>query len=184
MENQEKKKPYVAYEYKEIVANKERAGFLLDSYENFGWEINERLTEGVTSGADSFQKSVVILHLKRNRKIVNKMELTRLQRNFEACVREIDLLERSKSSKATMYALLIGIMGTVFMASSVFAVTAPVPNIPLCIILAIPALAGWILPYFVFRKIIGENTEKANELIERKYDEICEICEKGHRLIH
>ena len=70
------------------------------------------------------------------------------------------------------------------MAGSVLALTAPVPNIPLCIILAIPALAGWILPYFVFRKIIGENTEKVNELIEKKYDEICEICEKGNRLMH
>ena len=42
------------------------------------------------------------LRLKRDRKIVNKTELTRLQRNFEACVREIQSLENSKTSKATI----------------------------------------------------------------------------------
>ena len=83
-----------------------------------------------------------------------------------------------------MYALLIGILGTAFMAGSVFAVTAPAPNIPLCILLAIPGFAGWILPCFVFRKVVAGNVEKVNELVEKKYDEISEICEKGHRLIH
>ena len=111
------------------------------------------------------------------------MELTRLQRNFEACVNEIEALEKAKTSKATMRALTAGIVGTAFMAGATFAVTADPPHIILCIILAIPAFIGWILPYFIYRKTAAEETEKMNRLIEEKYDEIYAICEKGSRLL-
>lgn len=49
----------------------------------------------------------VTLHLKRDRRIINKMELTRLQRNFEACAREIDKLERAKTSAATAWSIAV-----------------------------------------------------------------------------
>lgn len=121
--------------------------------------------------------------MKRNRKLVNKMELTRLQRNFEACVHEIEELEKSKTSVAAMYALTVGILGTAFMAGSTFAVTAQPPHIILCIVLAIPGFLGWIFPYFLYKKIIRKRTEKITPLIEEKYDEIYEICEKGNKLL-
>lgn len=111
------------------------------------------------------------------------MELTRLQRNFEACVSEIEALEKSKTSSATMYALSLAMIGTAFMAGSVFAVTASPPHIILCILLAIPGFLGWILPYFLYKRIVGKQTEKLTPLIEKKYDEIYEICEKGNKLL-
>ena len=97
----------------------------------------------------------VILRLKRDRKIINKMELTRLQRNFESCVREIDMLEKSKTSAATVYALIIAVIGTAFMAGATFAVTAQPPHISLCILFAIPGFIGWIHPYFIDGQSIG-----------------------------
>ena len=112
------------------------------------------------------------------------MELTRLQRNFEACVNEIEELEKSKTSAATIYALVIVILGTAFMAGSVFAVTAQPPHIVLCILLAIPGFIGWIIPYFVYEKTVKKQTEKVIQLIEEKYDEIYKICEKGNKLLH
>lgn len=125
-----------------------------------------------------------LVRLKRDRKIINKAELTRLQRNFEACASEIEALERSKTAKATAAAIALGILGTAFMAGSVFAVTAQPPLIALCIILAVPAFAGWILPYFLYKNIVKTQTEKITPLIEKKYDEIYEICEKGNSLLH
>lgn len=169
-------KDFIAYDYKEVVADSGKVSFLLDGYENFGWKPDENT---VVNGA----AKKIILHMKRNRKIANKAELTRLQRNFEACVKEIDVLELSKTSKATSLALIVGVIGTAFMAGSVFAITAATPQILLCIILAIPGFAGWILPYFVYRKVNAEQTERMDELIEKKYDEIYEICEKGNRLL-
>lgn len=184
MEHEESgKKGFVAYDYKEICTDKNKVSFMLDGYENFGWEADGNVYESPEAVQNPHQQKKAILHLKRNRKIVNKTELTRLQRNFEACVNEIDLLEKSKTSKATTYALLLGIVGTAFMAGSVFAVTAPQPHIILCILFAVPGFVGWILPYFVYRKVVREQTEKVNVLIEQKYDEVYSICERGNRLL-
>lgn len=177
------RKNFVGYEYKEVIAESSRISFLLDGYECFGWELDEKRRENTENKNPSYPKKEVI-HLKRNRKIINKMELTRLQRNFEACVKEIEALEKSKTSAATIYALVAGIIGTAFMAGSVFAVTAQPPDIILSIILAVPAFVGWIVPYFLYRRITGKQTEKLTPLIEQKYDEIYEICEKGNKLLY
>lgn len=180
-DNENRQKRFVGYEYKEVVSESSRMPLLMDGYECFGWELNEQLSPNSTSAAGAGKK--MTLYLKRNRSIVNKMELTRLQRNFEACVNEIDKLEISKTSKATAYALILGILGTAFMAVATFAVTAQPPYILLCILFAIPGFLGWIFPYFVYKKEVVRQTERINPLIEKKYDEIYELCEKGNKLL-
>lgn len=178
------RKEYISYDYKEIHAEEEKVSFLLDSYECFGWEVDEKMSAVRDNiHARSYSPKVTI-HLKRNRKILNKMELTRLQRNFEACMKEISVLEGRKTSTASMRALTIGLIGTAFMAGSVFAVTAQPPIIWLCIILAVPAFICWLLPVFVYKKLLEKSSEQINPLIEAKYDEIYEICEKGNKLLY
>ena len=173
---------FVGYEYKEVITNAEKVSFLIDGYENFGWVIDENISRNIP-GNTTYPHANVVLQLKRDRKIMNKMELTRLQRNFEFCIKEIDHLERSKTSDATMYALVVGIIGTVFMAGSVFAVTATPPMIVLCILLVVPAFAGWILPYYIFKNVVRKRTVKVTSLIEEKQDEVYEICKKGNKLL-
>lgn len=181
-ESEKQKKSFVGYEYKEIVADSSRASFLVDGYENFGWELAENMIEGkIHPNAGPMKK--VVIRLKRDRKIINKMELTRLQRNFEACVNEIEALEKSKSSVATGSSLALGIIGTAFMAGSTFAVTADPPLIVLSIVLAVPGFLGWIFPYFLYKKLLEKQTKKVSPFIEEKYDEIYEICEKGNKLL-
>lgn len=171
---------YIGYEYKEITVNADQAAMYLDSYENFGWIVEEESS----GGKDPYRrKNQVKIRMKRDRKILNKMELTRLQRNFEACIHEIDLLERAKTSAATMWAILIGIVGTAFIAGSTFAVTSEPPIVWLCILLAVPGFVGWTLPYFVYRSVVKKQTEKLQPLIEQKLDEAYEVCEKGHELL-
>lgn len=181
---EEKRKDFIAYEYEEIITDRKNVSLFLDGYENFGWETDENIYDKIPPKNTLTNQNKVILRLKRNRKIVNKMELTRLQRNFASCVREIEEMERRKTSHATMYALIIALIGTAFMAGSVFAVTAEPPHILLCILLAIPAFIGWILPYFVYRKTVEIQTKKVNPLIEEKYEEIYALCEKGNKLLH
>ena len=177
------KRNFVGYEYKEIAVDSRKVSLLLDGYESFGWQPDE-IPYGTKENIYSPYQQKVVFHLKRNRKIVNKVELTRLQRNFEACVREIEELEKQKTSKATIYSLVLALAGTAFMAGSVFAVTAQPPQILLCILLAIPAFAGWIAPLFVYRKTVSAQTKRITPLIEEKYDEIYEICEKGNKLLY
>ena len=156
---------------------------LLDGYENFGWEVNESLpANGMSNRPGSVGRTLI--RLRRDRKIINKMELTRLQRNFEACIAEIQTLEKSRTSAAAAYALALGIFGTAFMAGSTFAVTAQPPHVILCILLAVPGFLGWIFPYFLYKKVKKKQIEKLTPLIEAKYDEIYELCEKGSRLLY
>lgn len=170
------KKSFVGYEYKEITVSENMVSMYLDCYENFGWLPEKELS-------NVGKPHYVTIRMKRDRKIINKMELTRLQRNFEACVLDLEKLERAKTSAATIWSLVVGIAGTVFMAGSTFAVTHEPPVIWLCVLLAIPGFIGWIFPYFVYRKVVKRQTERVEPLIEQKMDEIYEVCEKGHSLL-
>ncbi len=180
-DKENRQKRFVGYEYKELVSESRRMPLLMDGYECFGWELNGQLSTNSTNTAGAGKK--MTLYLKRNRSIVNKMELTRLQHNFEACVDEIEKLENNKTSRATVYALILGLLGTAFMAGATFAVTAQPPHILLCILLAIPGFLGWIFPYFVYKKEVVRQNERVKPLIEKKYDEIYELCEKGNKLL-
>lgn len=171
------KKNYVGYEYKDIKVNNNQISMYLDAYENFGWSLDEN-NPGIKDGVTT------TLHLKRDRKIMNKMELTRLQQHYEDCMRQIKSLEQSKTQNATIVSMTVGILGTAFMAGSVFAITANPPIIWLGILLAIPALIGWIVPYFLFRTMKAQKEEKIQPWIENKQNEIYEICEKGYHLIN
>ena len=173
---------FVGYEYKELSVDSDKLSFMIDGYEAFGWEIDENVVN--TKAVSPLPTNgTAVLRLKRNRKIINKTELTRLQRNFEACVNEIDALEKAKTTKATVVALVVAMIGTAFMAGAVFAITASTPHIALCTFLAFPGIIGWILPYFIYKRIATKETEKMTVLIEAKYDEIYEICEKGNKLL-
>ncbi|MGN1179996.1 MAG: hypothetical protein ACI4SD_02190 [Suilimivivens sp.] len=176
MQEEKDRKSFIGYEYKEITVNEDQVSMYLDCYENFGWAIEDERS-------DIRNQHHVTIRMKRDRKIINKMELTRLQRNFEACALDLGRLERAKTTAAMIWALIIGIAGTVFMAGSTFAVTHEPPIIWLCILLAVPGFVGWILPYFVYRKIVQKQTEKLQPLVEQKLEEIYEVCEKGHSLL-
>lgn len=167
---------FVGFEYMELNVTREKLSFYLDAYENFGWEADEKAAVRERSG-------LTALTLRRDRRITNKAELTRLQHNFEACVEDVKALERAKTSSATILALVVGLIGTIFMAGSVFAVTADPPHILRCVLLAVPAFAGWIAPWFLFRWRTRQKTQQLTPLIEEKYEEIYSLCERGHQLL-
>ena len=169
-------KDFVGYEYKEVVTTSEMVSLLLDCYQNFGWLPDENIT-------NIKHNSTVIIHLKRDRRIVNKAELTRMQRQFEGCIEELDTLKRAKTLHATMVAILVGVIGTAFIAGAVFAVTAEPPQVLLCILLAIPGFLGWILPLFLYQKLTLRKTKQLAPLIEEKYEELYHLCEKGNKLL-
>ena len=165
---------FIGYEYKELVVDRDKEGVYADGYPNFGWQLEN-------SAVPIFGLSSVSLKFKRDRKIRNKAELTRLQRQFESNVSEIEKLEQSKTTTAMITSFSIGLIGTACMAGSVFAFLGGM--IPLCIVLAVPALIGWALPYFSFIRLRNKRTEKIAPLIEQQYDSIYEVCEKAHGLL-
>jgi len=170
-------KDYIGYDYKTVIADSDKASMYLDAYENFGWIPDDSVIVKQFIG-------VVTLKLKRDRKILNKAELTRLQQHFEACMDDIAALEKTKIMKATMYSITVGLIGTAFLAGSVFAVTHVPPMILLCVLLGIPGLIGWALPYKLFMIFAKKRIAEITPLIDQKYDEIHEICAKGNALLH
>ena len=62
--------------------------------------------------------------------------------------------------------------------------TAQPPSVILSILLAVPGFIGWIIPYFLYKRVVGKQTEKLESLIDQKRDEIYEICEKGNKLLY
>lgn len=165
---------FVGFEYQDITIKRAMGSVYADGYENFGWTMEG--TSNPPTKVDS-----VTLKFKRDRKIRNKAELTRLQRQFDACVSEIQSLDFSKYVKASAVAYGIGIIGTAFMAGSVFAVTSNM--IALCVVLAVPGFIGWALPYLCYRKINQKKTEEIMPLIDQKYDELYAVCEKASGLL-
>ncbi len=168
-------KNFIGYEYKDVTVKRSMEAVYTDGYTNFGWAL-----EGTSVPLQSVGS--VVMKFKRDRKIRNKAELSRLQRQFEACVNEIENLEQSKYIGSSAAAFTIGIVGTAFMAGSVFSFIAGM--LPLSILLAVPGFVGWIIPYFCYLAIQKRKTDQVTPLIDQKYDEIYEVCEKANNLIN
>lgn len=166
---------FVSYEYREVNTKKKMQPIYADHYSNFGWTLEDNID--MLGKPDS-----VTMKYKRDRKLRNKAELTRLQRQFDGYVKEILKLDASKSIVAAAVAYTVGVLGTAFMAGSVFAVTAS--NVGLCVVFAIPGFIGWVIPYLLFRKISSKKTEQVNPHIEELYDELFEVCEKANALLN
>jgi len=167
-------KDFIGYEYKNVTVRRNSADLYADSFPSFGWSL-----EGMSvpiGGVNS-----VTMKFKRDRKIHNKAELTRLQRQFEAQVAEVECLEASKGMGASAAAYIIGIIGTAAMAGSVFAYLANM--IILSIALAVPAFIAWAITYFCYKNIRNRKTERVTPIIDGKYDEIYEVCEKANSLL-
>jgi len=168
------KSNYIGYEYRDIAVDREMESLYVDSYQSFGWTLENKaqLPLGL---------SRVNMKFKRDRKIRNKAELTRLQRQFDACINQIEKMESSKASTASVVAFTIGIIGTAFLAGSVFSFLGNL--IVLCIVLAIPGFVGWIIPYFLYNSTYAKKTAKVAPFIDGKYDEIYELCERASSLL-
>lgn len=175
--NQENIETYTSFDYKKISLNTDTDMQYLDGIKMFGWGVDDQKTSTSENGTMNYV-------LKRNRNIINKTELTRLEKNFDFCFHEIIRLQNSVKSKATINALTIGFIGTCFMAGSTFAITHEPPIIWLCAVLAIPGFIGWILPYFVYKKSSIKQQSTIEQFIKNNYDEIEQICNKATLLIN
>ena len=86
MENQKENKP-LTYDYKTVRVKRDMEAMYTDAYENLGWEVTS------TTLADA-SLSYVNVSFKRDRKIVNKTELNKLQDEIDEVLTNI---EKTKS---------------------------------------------------------------------------------------
>lgn len=164
------------FDYTKVTVEDDYVSQYMDDFESFGWQQDENLSTESAGGKTT-------LHFKRSRSILNKTELIRLQRHYEACMREISALKASEETWATIASLTCGIVGCAFMAGAVFAVTAAVPIIWLTVLLGIPGFALWGAAYFINKIVRTRRTAQVEPLIDAKYDEACTVCEKARQLL-
>lgn len=162
---------FIGYEYKQVLVPRKLASIYADYYPFFGWELQDTSQYHATS---------VSLTFKRNRKIKNKVEINSCQRQFEDSVSTISNLENSKTTRASIIAFTLGILGTVFMALATFSYLYGL--IVACVILAIPGFAGWALSYVFYRKTIKKRTAVVEPQIDREFETLYSSCEKAHAL--
>ena len=148
---------FVGFEYLEVSAKRSMESMYVDGYRNFGWEFEGASAQEAGSGA-------VRLKFKRDRRIPSKAELTRLQRQFEACALEIEALERSKTTAAAIAAFTIGLAGSAFLGGAVFAYLNGL--LPLMVILAVPGFLGWIAS--AIRRFSGAGRSRPRPSSSRK----------------
>ena len=165
------------FDYLKVTVEEALLSQYIDGYEKFGWRMDENVPT-----AKSRDKAT--LHMKRSRYIINKVELTRLQQHYEACMEEIRTLEASIRSVPALVSLILVLVGCGFMAGSVFAVIAAPPIIWLVVLLAIPGFFLWAAAYFCYKLTKKRRIQKVMPLMEAKYDEAYEVCEKAFRLTH
>ena len=164
-------------DYLKVTVREDLLSRYIDGYEKFGWRMDENVPTKKSMGK-------AVLHMKRSRHIINKVELTRLQQYYEACMNEVYVLEASISSVPLTVSLIYGLLGCGFVAGSVFAVTASQPMIALTVLLAAPGFFLWAAAYFRYKPAKKRRVQKVTPLIEAKYDEAEQVCEKAFRLSH
>ncbi|GAA2182483.1 hypothetical protein GCM10009785_21940 [Brooklawnia cerclae] len=170
---------YVAYEYLTVQADRDLEPLYKDTYRSFGWII-ENTTTGVLAGGAP-NPTTVTLKLKRDRRIRNRPLVNELQRKAESAMEAIHDLENSRTSTALAVALAIGIVGSAFLAGSVFAIEAGlwVLSIPLGAV----GLLGWLAGYLAHGRIKARKTTQTAPLIDEQYEIIYDASEQAARLL-
>lgn len=182
-------KDFVAYEYLSINVTSEKEALYTDCYENFGWRLTNN-SNGLVDKEDYYinnsnvnGKKIVNLKFKRDRKIPNKAKVISLQKKLENGLKELERLESEPTTKGSIYAVIIAVIGTIFLALSVFSITATNPMIIIGIITGIIGLTGWFLSYPVYKKIKTKQENINTPLIEEQYNDIYDSCEQAKKII-
>lgn len=165
---------FIAYEYLEQRIPKAMQNAYVDGYVNFGW--------AVTDTTPDIGKNTVTLKLKRDRNLPEKAALNRLQKQFEQEMASAASMESSKTSIPTMIALGVGLLGTVFMAGSVFAYIGGL--LLLSIVLAVPGFIGWGLAYLSFNWAQTRRMAKLGPVLQQSYDTAADYCKQAFELMH
>ncbi|MGO4784439.1 hypothetical protein [Cryobacterium sp. W22_MBD10_FK3] len=163
-----------AYEYTTIRVPRDLESIYADSYRNFGW-----ITEATETGLPG--ATTVTLRLKRDRALKNRPLVAELQRQADVALVAIAALERSASTAALGLSIGVGIVGTAFLAGSVFSLEAGL--VPLSIVLGAVGLVGWLAGYLVHGRVLAQRTARVIPLVDAQYDVVYQSGERASHLL-
>ena len=193
---------FVAYEYKTVNATRDSAGMYIDCMENFGWTLIEtdgydaqvllsnlnpvNLGRNIASAAQTFGETAdttpaITLKFKRDRRIDNKQQLDKLEREYEAAMSAITRIERKNEAQTMGVSLGTGIIGAVFVGLSVYNFVSS--NIILGVLFAAVGAIGWAVGFFSNRKVGRKKSVQTEPTIQEQLDIAYGACEQAHALL-
>ncbi len=181
MENKEikivkKGNDFVTYDYITIEVDNTKISLYVDTYENLGWELTNTVSRLFNTE----------LAFKRNRKVTNKKELLKLQRNIEESLYNIARLENSKINKVMISALVLGIPASLVMGGGMALIMTQPDNVKAFIVglaLGVVGLVTCIFNPIIYNKKVARNIRRVNPLIEEEYDKIASVAEQVQELL-
>lgn len=170
---------YTAYEYLTVHADRDLEPLYSDTYRNFGWIVEATISSVL--GGGTANPNTVTIKLKRDRRIRNRPLINELQRKAENALQTIRDLERSRTTTAAAAAFGIGIVGSAFLAGSVFAIEAGLWLV--AIPLGAVGLLGWLAGWLAHGRIRAHRTGQIAPLTEHQYELLYEAGEQAARLL-
>lgn len=158
---------FVGYEYTSVRVSAARESMVVDSYRNFGW-----LPDGSRNG---------MLRFKRDRSLLNKTELTRLQRQFDSHLRELDSLEKVPGHKSSLIGWCVGLLGCVFLGGATFSYLGGF--MVLMVVLAVPGFLCWLGAAPIANKIRRIVEVRNEPAIDHLYDMNYDVCRRANSLL-
>lgn len=170
-------KDFISYEYKTKQIKSKDQTIVMDIYEAFGWE--------VTTVTPTFSDNVT-LSLKRDRKQKHKQELIKLERQSEELFQTIESLNKSKTSKASVFAYIFGCFASLVLGGGMSLTMVVENNIPVFVCGIILGLIGFSLcgvNYFIYKKIVEKQTRQLSPIIDDNEEKLANLLEKSNNLL-
>lgn len=159
---------FVGYEYTSVRADGAHESMVIDAYRNFGW-----LPDGSRRGGE--------LHFKRDRNLLNRTELTRLQRQFDSHMRELETLGKAPARKSSIIGWCVGLIGCVFLGGATFSYLGGLMG--LMVALAIPGFLCWLGVGPLAKRIRKIMTERNEPAIDHLHDVNYDVCRRANSLL-
>ena len=196
------KENFVAYEYKTVKATRDSAGVHIDCMENFGWTLVENegydvqtllsnlnpvnFGRNIAGAAQTFGETAdgtppMTLKFKRDRRIENKQELEKLERDYEAALAAIHKTERKNAAQTMGISMGTGIIGTVFIGLGIYNFVSS--NTVLGVLFTAVGAIGWVIGFFSNAKVSKKKSVQTEPSIQEQLDIVYNTCEKAHALL-
>lgn len=172
------KEKAIVYDYKTVSVRREMEPMFIDTYENLGWEmINTTLQAGALTHVN--------VSFKRDRKIKNKVALSKIQNKVDITLSNINKINLSKQSAGVPEGLTVGICGALIfgggmsMCMCLQGVGYMIGGIALGVMGVGVALLGWL----THNKCRNKKLAKLEPMLDEELNKLSDLCEEGHNLL-
>jgi len=174
-ETDDRRGAFTPYEYKSIVAPKAMEAVYVDCYRAFGWEPSSEVNPILSLDA-------VSLSFKRDRAAKGNVELTKLQAQCDAALRNLQLIEAKKRSTGMVQALSVGVVAALVLGGGM-SLCLTTEYLVAGIVVGVAGLIGCAFPYFINKSLRDKKAETFATASDEQYDKLVQICARAQLLL-